>query len=396
MTLTRRSVLISGASIAGPALAFWLHRAGFAVTVVERASTVRGGGYPIDLRGTAMEVVERMGLGDPVRARDVDSRAITFLEGDGVRVATLRPVTLIGGDEKRDVELARGDLTTLLYDAVRDDVEFVFDDSIAGMTEHDAGVDVTFRHGPARTFDLVVGADGLHSAVRRVAFGPEEQFHHYLGYCFAGFTLPNDLGLSHEGVVWNLPGRAAVLYAAGDNERLFGFLNVARTDPPLDGRDPRGQRETIAAAFDGAGWAMVPRMVAAMNEADDLFADVVSQIRMPRWSHGRVVLVGDAAFAPSFLTGQGSSLAVVGAYVLAGELAAAPDHVTAFAAYEERMRDFVERNQARADGGLTSLTPRTPEELEGRNRALREQTTLREEDMATVTSLALPEYRFAT
>jgi 2-polyprenyl-6-methoxyphenol hydroxylase-like FAD-dependent oxidoreductase len=370
------TILISGASIAGPAAAFWLRRYGFDVTVVEKAGALRGGGYPIDIRGTALDVVERMGLLPDLRAAHVDTRRITFLNPDGSPVATLRPDVLTGGAEGRDLEVRRGDLATVLHDAVRDDVEFLFDDSIATLDDRADGVDVTFRSGARRTFDLVIGADGLHSGVRALVMGPEERFHRYLGYCFAGFTMRNDFGLSREGVMWNTPGRAAALYAVGDGPDVHGFLNFARPEPPFDAfRDPAAQRDLVAAVFAGDGWE-IPRLVAAMRTADDLFFDVVSQIRLPRWSQGRVGLVGDAAHAPSFLTGQGSSLALVGAYVLAGELATRPDHTSAFAAYEQTTRPFVELNQALVTEGNATLFPTTPEALAERNAFLRGRTAL--------------------
>jgi 2-polyprenyl-6-methoxyphenol hydroxylase-like FAD-dependent oxidoreductase len=375
-TPTARTVLVSGASIAGPTLAYWLHRYGFDVTVVEKADRVRGGGYPIDIRGSALTVVERMGLLPPVRAAHVDTRRLTFLAPDGDVVGSVQPEALTGGVEGRDIELRRGDLTDILFGAVRDDVEFRFTDSIAALHDHAGGVDVTFRSGLERTYDLVVGADGLHSATRTLAFGPEERFHHYLGRCFAGFTVPNFLGLGHEGVSWNAPGRAAVLYAPGETDRLHAFLTFGLADPPLDAfGDPGAQRDLVAGMFPDDVWE-VPRLVAAMRAADDLFFDVVSQIRMPAWSTGRVGLVGDAGYAASFLSGQGSSLALIGAYVLAGELATHHDHRDAFAAYEGRTRGFVEANQALATGGGASIAPRTTEELERRNRALRDPGSL--------------------
>jgi 2-polyprenyl-6-methoxyphenol hydroxylase-like FAD-dependent oxidoreductase len=255
-------------------------------------------------------------------------------------------------------------------------VEFLFNDSIATLDDHGGAVDVTFRSGTRRTFDLVIGADGLHSGVRALVMGPEEQYHRYIGYCFAGFTLPNDFGLSREAVMWNTPGRAAALYAVGDSEDVHGFLNFARPTPPFDAfRDPNAQRDLVAAVFAGDGWE-IPRMVAAMRTADDLFFDVVSQIRLPGWSRGRVALVGDAAHAPSFLTGQGSSLALVGAYMLAGELATRPDHASAFAAYERATRPFVELNQAMVSEGDATLFPNTAQALERRNAALRAMTSL--------------------
>lgn len=362
------SVLISGASIAGPALAFWLRHNGFDVTVVEKSHTLRGGGYPIDIRGTALGVVDRMGLLPRLREAHVDTRRITFLNADGSQAASIRPESLIGGDGT-DLEVRRGDLAEILYDTVRDDVEFLFDNTVVEMTEHSAGVDVTFRSGLQRTYDHVIGADGLHSTVRALTFGPEEQFHRYLGYCFAGFTLPNHLGLQQEALLWNEPGRAAALYAVGATENVHGFLSFTRAEAPFGAfRDPQAQRDLVESVFAGDGWE-VPGLVKAMHAADDLFFDTVSQIRMPRWSSGRVALVGDAAYAPSFLTGQGSSLALVGAYVLAGNM-------TDFGAYERTIRPFVEANQGLVDVGDAELFPGTAEALAARNAALRSRETL--------------------
>ncbi|MDX8149397.1 FAD-dependent monooxygenase [Lentzea sp. BCCO 10_0061] len=362
------SVLISGASIAGPALAFWLRRNGFDVTVVEKSHALRGGGYPIDIRGTALGVVDRMGLLPRLREAHVNTRQITFLDADGSHVASIRPESLTGSDDS-DLEVRRGDLAEILYDTVRDDVEFLFDNTIVTMTEHSGGVDVTFRSGLQRTYDHVIGADGLHSTVRALTFGPEERFHRYLGYCFAGFTLPNHLDLRQEALMWNEPGRAAALYAVGSNESVHGFLSFTRAEAPFGAfRDPQAQRDLVASVFADDGWE-VPGLVKAMHEADDLFFDTVSQIRMPHWSSGRVALVGDAAYAPSFLTGQGSSLALVGAYVLAGNM-------RDFGAYERTIRPFVEANQGLVDVGNAELFPGTAEALAARNAALRSRETM--------------------
>ncbi|MEU3742372.1 FAD-dependent monooxygenase [Streptomyces sp. NPDC032198] len=372
----RRKVLISGASIAGPALAFWLNRYGFAVTVVEKAGALRGGGYPIDVRGTALEVVRRMGILPRLRDAHIDLRRLTFLDEDGGEVTSVKPHSVTGGVAGQDLEVRRGDLTGALHAAVRDDVQFLFDDSIATLDQTDHGVDVTFRGGGRRTFDLVFGADGLHSRTREFLFGPEEQFHRYLGYCFAGFTMRNTFGLSHELMMWNTPGRAAALYAVGDSDDdVHAFLNFARPEPPFDAfRNPEAQRDLVAAVFAEAGWE-VPGMLAALRDADDLFFDAVSQIRMPRWSSGRVALVGDAAYAPSFLTGQGSSLALVGAYMLAGSLADR-GHAAGFAAYEHDTRAFVTVNQDQVGEGDAALFPTTARALEQRNDMLRHLSAL--------------------
>ncbi|MFD7134745.1 FAD-dependent monooxygenase [Streptomyces sp. NPDC059894] len=373
----KRKVLISGASISGPALAYWLHRSGCAVTVVEKAGALRDGGYPIDVRGTATEVVRRMGILPRLRDAHIDSRRCTFLDADGSEVVSVSPSAVAGGAEGQDLEVRRGDLVAILYAMVRDDVEFLFDDSIDTLDQSGQGVDVTFHGGQQRTFDLVVGADGMHSHTRELLFGPEEQFHRYLGYCFALFTMPNTFGLSREVMVWNTPGKAAALYAVGDNDELHALLNFHRPQPPFDAlRDPDAQRDLLATVFAGAGWE-VPRLVDAMRDADDLFFDTAGQIRMPHWSSGRVALVGDAAYAPSFLTGQGASLALAGAYMLANALSATDrDHTAAFAGYERDMRAFVAMNQALVDNGAATLFPTTAAALEQRNTMLRDLDTM--------------------
>lgn len=366
-----RTILISGASIAGPALAFWLHRHGFRPVVVERAATVRGGGYPIDVRAGAIEVVERMGLLPALRDAHIDTQRSTFVDGRGRVIARITPDEFTGSPEGRDVELPRGDLANLLHERTRDDVEYLFEDSITGLDQDEDGVHVTFRNAPPRTVDLVVGADGLHSGVRALAFGPEAQFRHDLGFAFAGFSMDDAWGLDREMLAHNTPGRMAGCYDVAGQTGLVGVLAFATPAGfTIDPRDVAGQRDALAAAFAGGGWE-VPRIVAAMRTAEEFFFDTVSQVRMPRWSTGRVALVGDAAHAPALLSGQGTSLALVGAYVLAGELAAAGgDPAVAFAAYERALRPFVERNQQLASSGGATLIPRTRTGLWLRNRVL--------------------------
>lgn len=391
-TAARRTALVSGASIAGPALAYWLVRHGYAVTVVEKAAAPRAGGYPIDVRGTALEVVRKMGILPRLREAHIDLRRLTFLNGDGSEVTSLHPHSVTGGVAEHDLEVPRGELTDALYTAVRDDVEFVFNDSIDTLDQSGHGVDVTFRGGGERTFDVVVGADGMHSRTRRLVFGPEEQFHRYLGYCFAVFTMPNTFALSHETIMWNTPGRAAALYAIGDGDDVHAFLNFAQPEPPFDAfADPDAQQDLVTTVFADAGWE-VPGMLAAMRDADDVFFDAVSQIRMPRWSGGRVALVGDAAYAPSFLTGQGTSLALVGAYMLAGSLADR-DHAAGFTAYERDTRKFVTANQGLVGEGGATLFPTTEQALEQRNSSLRSLGTMRpSEGRPAHAALTLPEF----
>ncbi|MFC4533930.1 FAD-dependent monooxygenase [Sphaerisporangium dianthi] len=353
---TNRSILISGASIAGPALAFWLRRHGFDPVVVERAPAFRDGGHAIDLRGVSREVVARMGLMAEVRGASIGTRGMSFVDAGGRRRASMSADMLGGEGPVAEVEILRGDLARVLYDATRGDTEYVFGDSVAALADDGGGVEVTFESGSRRRFDLVAGADGIHSTTRALAFGAEERFSRHLGSYTSFFTIPYPE--RHER--WDryhtpLGGRVAAIRPTARPEEakaLFGFRS-----PPLnyDRRDVDQQKKILADRFAGVGWE-VPRLLDAMWDAPDFYFDTVGQIRMERWSSGRTVLLGDAACCPSALTGLGTSLALVGAYVLAGELAAADgDHRAGFTAYEREMRQYATSAQARAGDGSTSF-----------------------------------------
>ena len=362
------TVLISGASIAGPALAYWLVRRGFSPVVVERAPALRRGGYPIDVRGAAVDVVERMGLAERVRELRTGMRGLSYVDASGAVRAELR-MDHVGSE--RDVELMRGDLSEVLYEATRDDVEYVFGDWVTGLVQDGPGVQVAFERGGTRSFDLVVGADGLHSGVRALAFGPDPGVLRHLGYTIAIFTMENVLGLDHWSVIHNVPGRLAGLYSARDDTEAKAIFGFASAPFLVDPRDEEGQKRILERAFAGLG-SEVPRVLAAMWEAPDFYFESVSQVHMPSWSRGRVALAGDAAHCPSPLSGQGSTLALVGAYVLAGELAAARgDHGAAFARYEALMRPYVLVNQGLATRGARAPMPRRRGELWLRNLLLR-------------------------
>lgn len=370
MNRANKRILISGASIAGPTLAYWLNRYGFDVTLVERAKTLRTGGYPIDVRAAALDVIERMGIFPDVRAAHVDTQRLTFLDSEGEPFAILRPEQITGGQEGRDLEVPRGALTSLLFEVTRRDIDYRFGESILSITQHDTRVLVTFLSGVQETFDIIIGADGLHSNTRRLIFGPESQFERYLGYCYCASTLPNDLKLAHEALIFNMPGKAATLYAPAKSSVLYALMSFKHTRPAdTEGLNTEYQRKLVADVFANGHWE-IPRMIDAMMKAEDFFFDTMSQIHMPRWSAGRVALTGDAAHAPSFLSGQGSSMALISAYVLAGELASDADHSSAFAAYERVSRHYIEANQAMATGGGAVMIPETAETLRVRNLAL--------------------------
>ncbi|MEU5220080.1 FAD-dependent monooxygenase [Streptomyces sp. NPDC020807] len=351
-----RTVLVSGASVAGPALALWLHRYGFAPTVVEKAPELRTGGYKVDIRGTAIEVCRRMGILDEIRAHSTDMRGGSYVDDAGRTIGEL-PADIFGGRVEGDDEIMRGELARILYDRTREDVEYVFGDSIAALAEDADGVTVTFESGTVRRFDLVVGADGLHSNTRKLAFGPEERYKRHLGAYISIFTAPNHLGLDRWETYHALPQKLLCVYSsAGETEAKNLFIFSAPQDVPYDLRNVADQKRLLADRFAGDGWE-VPRLLGHAAEADDFYLDSMSLVEMDSWSKGRVVLLGDAAHCASPASGQGTGLALTGAYVLAGELArAAGDHTVAFARYEEHMRPGVTQNQKMAEGFLKEMT----------------------------------------
>ncbi|AJF65716.1 FAD-dependent monooxygenase [Streptomyces vietnamensis] len=350
-TKSAKTVLISGASIAGPALALWLHRYGFVPTVVERAPELRTGGYKVDIRGTAIEVCRRMGILDEVRANSTDMRGGSYVDDAGRTIGEL-PADIFGGRVEEDDEIMRGELARILYDRTREDVEYVFGDSIAEIADDPAdadGVTVTFESGTIRRFDLVVGADGLHSNTRKLAFGPEERYKRHLGAYISIFTAPNHLGLDRWETYHALPGKLTCVYSsAGETDAKNLFIFSSTQEQP-DHRDTAAQKRFLARTFQGDGWE-IPRLLGHAAEADDFYLDSIALVELDHWSTGRVVLLGDAAHCTSPASGQGTGLALTGAYILAGELArAGGDHTVAFARYEQLMRPGVERNQKMAE-----------------------------------------------
>ncbi|WP_067830355.1 FAD-dependent monooxygenase [Actinomadura kijaniata] len=354
-------VLVCGAGVAGAALAYWLRHHGFTPTVVERASRVRGGGYATGLRGEALDVLDRMALLDQVRALDLRLGGAAMTDEDALPVA-IRPT---------DVEILRDDLAGLLYQATRREVEYVFGDSIATLEQTDADVRVTFDRGQPRRFDLVAGADGLHSRTRSLVFGPQERFVRHLGLYTAVFGLPGRFGAEEGGQVHRVPGKAAGVLATHDGARARAALHFA-SGPLAYNRDDHGQHKHIVAGrFAGQG-RLVRRLLAEMWEAEDLFFEANAQVEMDRWYAGRVVLVGDAGYCAAPSSGRGASQALIGAYILAGELAAGGGHAEAFAAYEREMRGFVaEHQQMGREGADQFFLGPPPEEELGRTTVAR-------------------------
>jgi 2-polyprenyl-6-methoxyphenol hydroxylase-like FAD-dependent oxidoreductase len=363
-------VAISGAGIAGGTLAYWLLHAGHEPIVIEHAPALRTGGYVMDFWGVGYTVAERMGILPAVRAAGYQVGEVRILDDDGRKVGGFSVDALRNVTEGRLTSVARSALAREIYRLVEGRVETLFNDQISAIDEHYGGVHITLQSGQQRDVDIAVGADGLHSQVRKLVFGPEDHFEKDLGYRFAVFETA-DYASRDENVyiIHSAPSRQIARFALRDGKTLF--LLVFKKEL-MNGVEPSSTAEAHAllrSIFADAGWESTP-ILAAMDTADDFYFDRVSQIRMPSWRRGRVVLVGDAGMAVSFLAGEGAGLAITEAYVLAGELARAKgDHESAFTAYENQLRPFVEGKQHAAENFASTFVPQTQFGIWLRNQA---------------------------
>ena len=338
------NVLVSGAGPAGLTVAYWLRRYGYSATIVERAPTLFVGGYKIDVRGAALQVLRRMGVHDAVAAAHTDMQGAVLVDKEG------NVVNRMSGDDfghraGGDVEIVRGTLCQILRDHLGD-VELLFGDTIQGITQSSDTAQVQFTKNGVREFELVIGADGLHSNVRLIVFGEESRFLRDLGLYLCVYTVPNYLNLDRMEIQYSELGRIAAIWSSRGDANARACFGFAAPSIRIDLRDRVQQQEALRTVYKGIGWE-VPRLLEMAPTASDWYFDAAAQIDMPRWSQGRVVLVGDAAYCASPMSGQGTSIALIGAYVLAGELAAAyGTHLRAFAEFESAMRPFVEANQA--------------------------------------------------
>jgi 2-polyprenyl-6-methoxyphenol hydroxylase-like FAD-dependent oxidoreductase len=350
--MSSSTVLVSGAGIAGPAVAYWLHRYGFDVTVVEKADGIRPGGQAVDFKGPVHRtVLDRMGILDQVRAAHVPNADGITVNARGRKTGTI-PGAFGGGE----INVPRGDLAQILGGLTAGRCEYLFDDTVTSLVDTGGGVEVTFARASARSFDLVIGADGMHSTVRSLAFGPEDRYVRHLGH----YYVLADIDAGDDDVMYNEPGRMAAL-GGGKAPAFFVFasdlLPPSRDDVEL-------QKRQVIEAFAGGGWRL-PELMAKVPAAQGFYLDSISRATVDSYSRGRVALIGDAAYGNA-LGGFGTGLALVGAYVLAGELAmAAGDHTTAFAAYQDRIRGYAAISQ-KVDAGRL-LAPRTRTGIRLRN-----------------------------
>lgn len=368
--MNEKTVLISGIGIAGPTLAYWLRVAGFAPTLVERAPALRPGGYVIDFWGLGYDIAERMGLLAQINQVGYHVGETRIVDDQGARAAgfgTRVFSELTGG---RYVTLARSDLSRLLFETIKDKVETILGDEIVELVQESDHVTVQFKHSGQRRYDLVVGADGLHSQVRRLAFGPQDRFEKQLGYAVAAFEVrgyrPRDEDVY---IIYGQPGRMLGRFTQRDDRTLFLFVFAAKEDSLPS--QIYLQKVLLREKYREAKWE-TPRILDELDRTQELYLDRVSQIRMDNWSQGRVALVGDAAFCVSLVAGQGSALAMISAYVLAGELARAGGrYQEAFGKYETLLRAYVGTKQRAAERFAAALVPKTRWGLRFRNQVTR-------------------------
>ena len=363
-------VLIVGAGIAGPTLAYWLQRAGYEPTLVEHAPALRRGGYLVDFWGAGFDVADQMGIVPEVIRRGYHLREVRQVGDDGRRITAFDPELFVRGTDGRYVSIARSELGAIIYGALGGRVETIFGDSVRAIDDDGTRARVTFDSGSTRDFDLVIGADGLHSRVRRLVFGPEEQFEKYLGITVAAFELegyrPRDELVA---VMYTTVGYQVTRLSLRDDVTMFLFTFL--DDGSVADQDPAAQQAALRARLSGASWE-IPAILEHVGDSKTFYCDRVSQIRMPSWTRGRVALLGDAAACVSLLAGQGSALAMVEAYVLATALAEARgNHVQAFARYEQLLMPFLQSKQKAAVRLASAFAPRTDMQLFLRNSVLK-------------------------
>jgi 2-polyprenyl-6-methoxyphenol hydroxylase-like FAD-dependent oxidoreductase len=353
------SVLILGIGIAGPALAHWLLRYGFTPTLVERSERLRADGYLIDFWGVGCDIVEKMGLLPEVMDAGYTVREVRMVDGQGQRVGGFDAQVIRKAVQGHYTSLLRGDLAKILYRSIEHRAETIFGDSITSLDEDSHGVFVRFERSAPRRFDLVVGADGLHSTVRRLAFGPESEYERFLGYTVAAFAAADYRPRDEDVYVgYGVPSRQVARFAMRDGRTMFLLVSADHAAGVTAMSARSAQKAHLRERFSTIGWEC-STIADLLDAAEDLYFDRVSQIRMQRWCTKRVALVGDAASCPSLLAGEGSALAILGAYVLAGELAKSRTPESAFALYEQSLSRFLREKQDAAEKFAGTFAPKT-------------------------------------
>lgn len=357
--MKNRNILISGAGIAGTTLAYWLSKFGFQPTLLEHAPTLRQGGYAIDFWGAGFDVAERMGILPGLKLADLNITELEIVDKNDKHKSSLSYAKIVETLNGRAFTLLRSDLAKVIYSHLPSSIETIFGNSITEIRQSQENVSITFQDGTSRYFDLLIGADGLHSNVRHLTFGPESQFEKFYNYYTSSYTIPGSQRFSKEFKMYNVPGKQAAIYSTNNDQLTVFYIFTTPNKIPFHPRDIETQKQILRSQFQHIGWKC-SKLLAEMDTAPDFYFDTVSQIQMEHWHRGRVALVGDACCCPSLLSGQGSTLAMVGAYILAGELKNANgNYEQAFQQYQHILLPFITQKQKLAKSFAKSFIPKS-------------------------------------
>lgn len=357
--MSKPNVLVCGAGIAGPVCAYWLARAGIHATLIERAPELRKGGQQVDIRFAGLQVVQRMGLEEVIRSKTTEEEGIAFVDSNGRRCGAFPVDKNSALSFTSDIEILRGDLAQIFYDVTKESTEYIFGDYVTSITEDGDKVHVAFANGSERDFDLVIGADGMHSKTRKLAF-PSGDYLKSFGMYTSFFSIPFKESDGTFAQCYNAPGRRVMIVRPDHDYGTHVNLSIMSSSPADYYKlGVAGQKKMMRELFTDAGWEAT-RVLEGMDQADDFYMQDIAQVKMEDWSRGRVALVGDAGYCPSPISGMGTSLAIVGAYILAGEIASCgADYQKAFRAYDEKVRPFVDKAQKIPPGAPGLFHPQT-------------------------------------
>lgn len=357
--MDNKNILISGAGIAGTTLAFWLKKFGFHPTIIENSPKLREGGYAIDFMGAGYDVAEKMEIIPALKAVDINFSKLVFVDSNNEEKGSMNYQKIKDFLKGRAFTLLRSDLAKVIYQNLDPDVEIIFGDTITQIDQNEKGVFVHFQKSKPRNFDLLIGADGLHSNVRNLVFGSEKQFEKYFGYYTSSFTINNFPLGNHAFSMYNVPCKQVALYSKNNNQSTTFFIFTSPEKLSYQHHDIEQQKQILKTAFENSGWKC-SQLLSHIDTTPDFYFDSVSQIKMNSWYKGRITLAGDAGYCPSLLSGKGSTLAMVGAYILAGELKQANgNYLTAFEQYETIFKPFMEKKQKAARAFAKSFVPKS-------------------------------------